>query len=127
MIIVDTNILIDYLHTPSQNASNVFANNVIATCGVVITEMFRGAHSLTERNHIEDIMQDFKYIDLEETDWKQLADLFIVLKQFGITVPFQDAIIAYLALKESCTIWTRDKHFSLIKSVIPELELLEVA
>jgi predicted nucleic acid-binding protein len=38
-------------------------------------------------------------------------------------VPFQDGIIAYLAIKNDCQIWTLDNHFKLIKTVVPSLKL----
>ena len=51
-------------------------------------------------------------------------ELFIKLKKSGVTVPFQDGIISYLAIKHNCKVWTKDCHFKVIQSVIPILDLL---
>ena len=41
----------------------------------------------------------------------------------GLVVPFQDAMVAYLAIKNNCEVWTNDKHFKLMQVVLPELKL----
>ena len=49
--------------------------------------------------------------------------IFAKLKKSGLTIPFQDGIIAYLAIKNDCQLWTFDNHFKLIKTVVPVLKL----
>lgn len=39
------------------------------------------------------------------------------LKKNGLSVPFQDAVLAYLAVKNNCKILTKDKHFSMMKII----------
>lgn len=46
------------------------------------------------------------------------------LRDSGLIVPVQDAIISYLALKFNCSICTKDKHFKLIKDVEEKLTLI---
>ena len=89
MILVDTNIIIDFWDKPTDDAKKIFEENEIATCGVIKTELLRGSNN-------------------------------------GLAVPFQDAIIAYLAIKYNCEVWTNDKHFKLMQVVLPELKLFSV-
>ena len=63
-------------------------------------------------------------MDFEKADWIEIAELFIKLKKSGVTVPFQDGIISYLAIKNNCKVWTKDCHFKVIQAVIPVLELV---
>ena len=123
-ILVDTNILIDYLKNPTDNATKIFEQNEIATCGVVVTELLRGSKSSKETQKLKAALECFDYLDFEKSDWIEIAELFIKLKKSGITVPFQDGIISYLAIKHNCKVWTKDVHFKVIQSVIPVLELL---
>ena len=51
---------------------------------------------------MEKALNDFKYLSFSEKDWIPLAKQFIVLKKNGLAVPFQDAMIAYLAIKNKC-------------------------
>lgn len=72
---------------------------------------------------MEEALNDFIYLPFSEKDWISLSKQFIALKQNGLAVPFQDAMIAYLAIKHNCELWTNDKHFKLMQVVLPELKL----
>ncbi|WP_296690592.1 hypothetical protein [Treponema sp. UBA6852] len=49
------------------------------------------------------------------------------MKIYRLAVPFQDAMIAYLAIKHDCEVWTNDKHFRLMQVVLPSLILFRQA
>lgn len=68
-------------------------------------------------------LADFYYLNFAENDWVALAKQFITLKKHGLVVPFQDAMIAFLAIKYDCEVWTNDKHFKLMQTAIPQLKL----
>ena len=123
-ILVDTNVIIDYFKNPSAETTSIFEQNEIATCGVIITELLRGAKSVKEADKLKAALECFDYLDFEKSDWIEIAELFAKFKKSGITVPFQDGIISYLAIKNNCIIWTKDNHFKIIQAVIPVLELL---
>ena len=125
MILVDTNIIIDFWDNPTEQARNIFEQNEIAICGVIKTELLRGSNSEKQFSLMETALEDFSYLTFAESDWLSLAKQFIILKQNGLTVPFQDAIIAYLAIKNGCEVWTNDKHFRLMQTVLPRLQLLD--
>ena len=123
MILVDTNIIIDFWNMPTEAAKKVFEENDIAICGVIKTERLRGSNSEKQFTQMEKALNDFAHLSFYETDWLLLAKLFITLKQNGLIVPFQDAMIAYLAIKNNCEVWTNDKHFKLIQAILPKLKL----
>lgn len=72
---------------------------------------------------MEEALNDFTYLSFSEKDWISLARQFITLKKNGLVVPFQDAMIVYIAIKNNCEVWTNDKHFKLMQIVFPELKL----
>lgn len=123
MILVDTNIIIDFWDKPSEEAKKVFEENEIATCGVIKTELLRGSNSDKQFLQIAEALNDFSYLSFSENDWFGLSKQFITFKQNGLAVPFQDAMIAYIAIKYDCKVWTNDKHFKLMQVVLPELKL----
>ncbi len=45
------------------------------------------------------------------------------LRKSGLTVPYPDAIIAFIAIKNDASVWTNDKHFKLIQAAVDELKL----
>ena len=43
MILVDTNIIIDFWDKPTEDVRKIFEENERATCGVIKTELLRGS------------------------------------------------------------------------------------
>lgn len=123
MILADTNVIIDFWDNPNDEYVRIFEDNEIATCGVIKTELLRGSNSEKQFSQIEEALNDFTYFSFSEKDWISLSKLFITLKKNGLAVPFQDAMIAYLAIKHDCEVWTNDKHFKLMQVVLPSLRL----
>lgn len=99
MILVDTCVIINYLRAPTPEIKKIFQKNEIAICGVVMAELLRGAVSEKQFNQLKSSLECFEYI------------------------PFQDAMIALLAMKAACPLWTTDRHFSILQSILPELKL----
>lgn len=123
MILVDTNVIIDFWDKPTEEVKNILEENDIAICGVIKTEILRGSNSEKQFSQMEEALNDFTYLFFSEKDWISLARQFITLKKNGLVVPFQDAMIAYIAIKNNCEVWTNDKHFKLMQIVFPELKL----
>ena len=123
MILADTNVIIDFWDNPNDEYARIFEDNEIATFGVIKTELLRGSNSEKQFSQIEEALNDFTYFSFSEKDWISLSKLFITLKKNGLAVPFQDAMIAYLAIKHDCEVWTNDKHFKLMQVVLPSLRL----
>ena len=122
MILADTNIIIDFWNKPAVAAEKIFSENDIAICGVIKTELLRGSQSADDFAQIQMSLADFYYLNFAENDWVALAKQFITLKKHGLVVPFQDAMIAFLAIKYDCEVWTNDKHFKLMQTAIPQLK-----
>ena len=123
MILADTNIIIDFWNKPAVAAEKIFSENDIAICGVIKTELLRGSQQADDFAQIQMSLADFYYLNFAENDWVALAKQFITLKKHGLVVPFQDAMIAFLAIKYDCEVWTNDKHFKLMQTAIPQLKL----
>lgn len=123
MILVDTNVIIDFWDKPTEEVKNILEENDIAICGVIKTELLRGSNSEKQFSQIEEALNDFTYLSFSEKDQISLARQFITLKKNGLVVPFQDVMIAYIAIKNNCEVWTNDKHFKLMQIVFPELKL----
>lgn len=71
------------------------------------------------------MLEAFDEFHLESPDWQILGENLYRLRKRGISVPFTDAIIATIALKHDIPIWTGDKHFLLIQSVLTGLKLYQ--
>ena len=123
MIIVDTNILIDFFNEPTTQYAKVFAEKDVCICGVVQAELLHGAKSDKQISQIKAMFTGLNYVAIEANDWIEIGLFLLRLRKGGLKVPFPDAVIAYLAVKLNGEVWTNDKHFSLIKEKVPELRL----
>ena len=90
---------------------------------MIFTELLRGSKNPKESEKLKTALDCFEYLTFEKQDWLEISSLFAKLKKSGLTIPFQDGIIAYLAIKNDCQLWTFDNHFKLIKTVVPVLKL----
>lgn len=124
MILLDTNVVIDMINDQNHPAWELFQKEDIVLCGVVISELCRGFRNKNEQQAIELFIESVDSLPTEETDWKQIGLLLSKLQKAGISVPFQDAVIAYLAIKNASQLLTRDNHFKLIQTSEPSLKLL---
>lgn len=126
MILVDTNVLIDFFNSPDQAVFEVIMKKEVATCGVVQVELLHGAKSDKQIKTICKMLDSLKYIPMETSDWQKIGLFLRLLKKHGLSVPLADSIIAYLAIKNNCKVWTNDKHFYFIANVIPNLHIFTV-
>ncbi len=125
MILVDTNIIIDFWKNPDQEKIDIFNNNEIAICPVIMVELIHGAKSEKQKVKIKEAIGELHMLPIDEETWDFFGDLLYKLRTSGVTVPFQDALVAAAAVTNGCLLWTNDKHFPMISRVFPELKLLE--
>lgn len=104
MILVDTNILVDFFNAPTPEAAAVFLYEDVAACGVVHAELLHGAKDEKDSAAIQDMLSGLGYVELAKDDWMQIGLLLARLRGCGLSVPMADAIIAYLALRDDAAI-----------------------
>ena len=86
MILVDTNIIIDFWNNPTAASVKIFSENDIALCGVIKTELLRESKSTNDFAQIQTPLTDFYYLNFVENDWVSLAKQFIALKKNRLVV-----------------------------------------
>ncbi|MBQ0003220.1 MAG: hypothetical protein KBT21_06750 [Treponema sp.] len=67
----------------------------------------------------------FELITIDEYEWEFSGLMLQTIRQQGFTLPVTDVLIDYLAIKYDIPVWTRDKNFTVIKAIYPELKLYE--
>lgn len=125
MILLDTNIVIDMINNEDDSHWELLQQESVVLCGIVITELYRGIKNAKEEKAIELFVNSVDSLSLQNEDWKSIGLFIAKLRDSGLIVPVQDAIISYLALKYNCSVFTNDKHFKLIKTVEERLQLRE--
>lgn len=127
MILLDTNIVIDMINNSQDEHWKLLEQENVVLCGVVIAELYRGIRNASEEKAVELFVNAVDELPLDsdasDEDWKKIGLFIADLRNSGLTVPFQDAVIAYLAIKHGCKLHTNDKHFKLIQAVNEKLQL----
>ncbi len=68
MILVDTNVIIDFWKHPTDKAREIFLSENISICGIVQSELIHGARSENEINKIVSALNDFDFLELNDDD-----------------------------------------------------------
>lgn len=124
MILLDTNIVIGMINNEDDSHWNLLQQDSVVLCGIVITELYRGIKNAKEEKAVELFVNSIDSLPLQNNDWKQIGLFIAKLRDSGLIVPVQDAIISYLAIKYNCSVCTNDKHFKLIKAADEKLQLI---
>lgn len=123
MILIDTNVIVDLWKNRADEASEVFNNEVVCICGVVRSELMHGAYSEKNLDEISQKLNYIKEINISDDEWDELGRFLYKLRTNGLSVPYADALISFIAIKNNLEVMTRDKHFRLIQVVDPRLKL----
>ncbi|HQP49214.1 MAG TPA: PIN domain-containing protein [Spirochaetota bacterium] len=126
LILVDSNIIIDFWKKPSASSRKIFEDENIAVCGIIQAELIHGAKTDKELTRIIQALDELIFLDIDREDWIDIGKFLNKLKKKGITIPFQDAIIAFIAVKYNAFIWSNDQHFKIIQSNVKQLRLLKL-
>ena len=123
MILVDTSVIITFWRSPTEKLRLLFEKHHIVISGITRSELLHGAKNNIDFVCIEEALNSLEELDIDKKIWHQLGKILFRLRCKGIKVPFQDALIATLAIANNCQLWTYDNHYKLISKVISELEL----
>jgi len=121
MILVDTNIIINFWKNPSEKIAAIFTSEEIVICGIVKAELLHGARNEKDFKTIIEALSDFPFLEIGSDLWDFLGNVLFQLRRNGLTIPFQDAVLTALALMNNARLWTDDKHFQLVAPVFPDL------
>ena len=125
MVLVDTNVIIDYWNNPTDFYTDIFKKETIAICGPVQAELIHGAVSIRDINRINRAISCFKMLQYE-SEWNELGKMLYTLRMSGYTLPFTDVMIAQICMKNNASILTKDKHFLKIKDCFPDLMMYDI-
>jgi predicted nucleic acid-binding protein len=125
MVLVDTTVIVDWLRGRDARLGRLLPTLPVAICGVTHAEILHGARDPAHRTRLLAQLAGFPLVPIPDSVWTAVGDNLAILRSRGATVPFQDAVIASLALVNDIEVWARDRHFPDIQLVIPTLKLFQ--
>jgi predicted nucleic acid-binding protein len=123
MILVDTSVLIDALRKADPKLRAIFASIQPAICGVIKAEVLHGAQDTKHWNKLNKSLSAFPNVSFLESLWEDLGRHLFTLRTNGVSAPFNDVMIATLAMHNNLEVWARDTHYALMQQVLPALRL----
>lgn len=123
MVLIDTNVIIDIWKNSDDEATKLFENEKVCICGVVRSELMHGAYSEKNLREISEKLDYLVELNIKDNQWNEFGEFLYKLRVNGLTLPYADALIAFVAIKNNARVYTRDKHFRLIQVIVPELQL----
>lgn len=79
-------------------------------CGPVEMEFLGGARP-HERPRIQSRFEILPYLNNDQKIWRQAATHYATLRSVGVTLPWNDVLIATLTLGQGCRVYAVDQHF----------------
>jgi predicted nucleic acid-binding protein len=125
MILVDSSVMIDALRKPDPKLQNLFNTMQPAICGIVLGEILHGARDAADYAKLVAALASFPQVAMPEPIWETVGRNLWTLRTVGVSVPFQDVVIATVAIENNIELWTRDAQFQLIQSALPALKLFQ--
>ncbi len=123
MILVDTTVLVDFLRTPTAVVRDTMVRETVAVTGVTRAEILHGAMNDRDFERLTRALDGMAQVTISPSTWDQLGRHLFMLRTKGIAIPFQDALIATVAIENGLPLWTRDNHFRQMQTVLPQLVL----
>lgn len=123
MILTDTSVLIDYTRGTDAKLLAFLPTVPVVVCGVVRAEVIAGARNAAHRANLIAILAPFPVLPIPDPLWDTVGDDMNALRAGGVTVSFQDTVIATVAIANDIELWTRDGHFALVRRVLTQLKL----
>ena len=118
-IIVDSSVWIDYFRSGQKSGmlDTLIDENLIAVNDLILTEIIPPLR-LKKQKRIIALLNEIEKFELH-IDWQQIRDFqYICLKNGVNKVGTSDLIIAQNAIQNNTAIYTLDKHFNFLKTLI---------
>lgn len=125
MILIDTSVLVTYLRAPSLAVREVLASVDCVICGVTRAEILHGARTPEDAKNLSQAMDAFAHVPIHSDTWDHVGHHLAALRAAGLPMPFQDVLLAAVAIDHGAALWSYDAHFKTMQSVLTKLNLFE--
>jgi len=118
VILVDTSAWIEFFRGRGPLTARVdelLAENEVALCGPVVTELGRGLRSARERSRVLDLLRGCHALAQPHDLWSEAGELGALLGRRGATVKSMDLLIAVHALAHGVPLLTADSDFTAMR------------
>lgn len=122
MVLVDSSAWIDALRRDGDIHTKLAIQGLLdeyeaLLCAPVRLEVLGGARK-EERRRLNEYLSILPYASMEEELWQQAIENAWRLRDQGITTPWNDILIATLAIEHEVRVYSLDKHFEMMQPAL---------
>jgi predicted nucleic acid-binding protein len=122
MVLVDSSIWIEASRRDGDLGAKVALEALLeeyeaATTNPVLLEVLGGARK-EERKRMSDYFAIIPHIQADANDWEKAISFVWLLRDQGIAAPWNDILIATIALRRDIRVFARDKHFDAMANMM---------
>ena len=115
MVIIDTSAWIDFFRRDGKIEVKLAVKGLLdafegALCGPVEMEFLGGARP-SEMETIRSWFNIIPYLTNDQKIWRKAANNFSTMRAKGFTLPWNDLLIATIAIEKDVAVFANDKHF----------------
>lgn len=121
MVLVDSSVWIEGLRRQGRLDVKVGLESLLEEyeacwCGPVKLEVLGGARA-QDRRRLSACFACIPYRPMNDAAWESAKELFWRLRDQGLTIPWNDVLVASLAREWNCRVYSVDAHFEALKAV----------
>lgn len=118
MVLVDTSVWIEFLDRFNPlirtDLVELLRRSEVATSGLVVAELRQGCRSPAQVKVILDAIEPLVYHEADWDTWLRAGEMAAEGAARGQRLEFGDCLVAALALRENCVVFTLDHDFERI-------------
>jgi predicted nucleic acid-binding protein len=126
VVLPDTSIWVAYLRTGADELTRdlnlALDRREVLICGPVLAELVAGARP-SDRAALISSLAGLPWAELGHSAWQSVGLLAAELRDIGKTLPLTDLEIAVAAHTADASLWTADRHFERLASMLEGFEL----
>ncbi len=122
MVLVDSSVWIEAARRQGDLGCKVALESLLdeyeaALCSPVRIEVLGGARE-AERRALAAGFALIPYVPVAESTWSLALENVWRLRDAGLQAPWNDVLIATLAIEQGCRVFARDKHFERMREIL---------
>jgi len=122
MVLVDSSVWIEAARRTGDLAVKVGLEGLLeefeaAICPPVRLEVLGGARQ-EDRIRLNRAMGILPFVPVTDSTWDSAVKHAWRLRDQGVVVPWNDILVATLAVERACRVYARDRHFELMRPVL---------
>ena len=127
LVLVDTSAWVEFFRRNGELLVKLAVKSLLdeyeaGLCGPVEMEFLGGARA-HERKEIQEAFDIVPYVANNQKIWREAGLNYAALRAQGLTAPWNDILIATIAMKTGLRVYAKDKHFDAMAERMPELKL----